>query len=53
MAARFSAINSRRAALHLVGRSGDEEMFQEELLFDDRRERAHPLFSGKYGCLPE
>jgi len=39
MAARFSAINSRNAALHLVERSEGES---QESLLDDRRERAHP-----------
>jgi len=39
IAARFSAINSRNAALHLVERSEGES---QESLLDDRRERAHP-----------
>ena len=39
MAARFSAINSRNAALHLMERSEGES---QESLLDDRRERAHP-----------
>jgi len=44
MAARFSAINSRNAALHLVDRSEGES---QESLLDDRRERAHPPICGK------
>lgn len=47
MAARCSAINSRSAALDLVERSGGDT---QESVFDDRRERAHPVGDDeKYG----
>jgi hypothetical protein len=39
IAARFSAINSLNAALHLTERSAGES---HESVLDDRRERAHP-----------
>ncbi|KAE9617850.1 hypothetical protein Lalb_Chr03g0039961 [Lupinus albus] len=38
-AARFSSINSCRAALHLMERSASET---QELLLDGRRERTYP-----------
>lgn len=44
-AARFSAISSRNAALHLMERSTGAS---QESLLDDRRERAHPAHD-KYG----
>lgn len=53
MAARFSAISSRSAALHLEDRSAGES---QESFFDDRRERAHPAAAAvaddKYGNPP-
>lgn len=54
--ARFSAISSRRAALHLAERSAGESHGWSELLDDDRRERAQPDGGGgggdKYGNPP-
>lgn len=48
MAARFSAISSRNAALHLEERSDEET---HDSAFDDRRERARPVGDGN-GNLP-
>lgn len=49
MAARFSAISSRSAALDLKESSAEET---QESDFDDRRERARPVGDDKYANLP-